>query len=273
MRKYKFFRAGVLALLLSSCSIHENSFKNKNSKLEITFDTKKDFSKIEKGFGTTVGVFVAKQILNVGINKIGDLLEKENKKYSASYSANLLKKGFDKEKENVLVIARIIDDHKKAMELKIDLDQHENYFRLIPRSLQLRYAKAKITEKSCVCKKRDKSKVLLVANIKLIAAWENKIGEKQVELLTDTNFSFIKSLNDTDHIDLEKTFESEMIKPIPMSYSKGVEDPNGLVLYVKVKIDEVDGCDNEVVELAEIFVENKSEIVDGIIDLTGLKNE
>lgn len=273
MRKYKFFKAVVLLVLLSSCSMHQNSFRNENSEVTITFEDRDDEISNEKSFVSTVGVFVAKQILNIGVNKIGDLLEKEKKKHSASYSATLLKKGFDKEKENTLVITRVIEDNKKAMELKVDMEQYQNYFRLIPRSLEVVYTKAKITEESCICKKRDESKVLLVANIKLIAAWENKIGEKQVELLTDTNFSFIKSLNDATNINLEKTFESDMIQPIPMSYLKGVEDPKGVVLYVKVKVDEVDGCENEVVKLADIFVENKNDIVDGIIDLTGLKDE
>lgn len=262
----------VASIILTSCSIHKNSFKNENSKVNIAFEKRDDEISSEKSFVSTVGVFVAKQILNLGVNKIGDLLKKEKKKHSASYSATLLKKGFNKENENTLVVTRTIEANEKAMELKIDLEQHQNYFRLIPRSLELKYAKAKITEESCLCKKRDESKVLLAANIKLIAAWENKIGEKQLELLTDTNFSFIKSLDDTiDEEDLKKTFKSDMIKPIPISYVDGVKAPETLLLYVKVKVDEVDGCENEVVKLAEIFIENKSDIVDGVIDLTGLK--
>ncbi|MGY6650301.1 hypothetical protein [Wenyingzhuangia sp. IMCC45574] len=278
MKKYSIL---LLVVLLCSCVAHKNSYQNQNSKVTVEFSVqKKDSTEQDKADKNKIVELAVKQLVSFGINKIGDWLNKEKDKYSATY--NTVKQiEYYNHNNNRITIKRKIDKIVKkdtvkdavAMEFLLDIEKHENYMKLVPYSLKLNYPKAKITEKSCFCDPQKTSKVLINFNIKLLAAWQDKNGEKRVEELTDTDFSFVQKLSYNTEQEtilnkaLDKVVSSDMIKPIPYSSS------GGTTLLVKIKVDEIDGCENEVVKIANIFEKNKSDIVDGIMDLKKVKNE
>ncbi|MGY5355015.1 hypothetical protein [Wenyingzhuangia sp. IMCC45467] len=269
----------VIGLIISSCSVHERSFQNNQSMVVVDLIDEQDISKEQKAVPAVLGGIIVTELLNIGFDRLVGLLNKETAKYSASYGAVLKQDGFDIEKDNTILVKRTLDHgEKKAMELKIGIKNNSNYFNLVPKSLLFNYSKAKVTEKSCVCKKINESKVLITVTITIMAAWEDKMGEKHLEKLTVTNFGFIQNLRNENNsegvVKLDKVVESDIIKPIPkMSYKNGNEDPKGVVLQIKADVNEIDGCENEVVKLMKVLKDNKDDIVGGIVDLTKLKDE
>ncbi|NIJ43581.1 hypothetical protein FHR24_000020 [Wenyingzhuangia heitensis] len=277
MKNFKILVIGLV--FLTSCTVHKNSYQDNDSKVTINLINEVDSVAGQEKIIESLGLVIAKELIGFGYTKLVDFIDKEKDKYTASYNGVMQQQGFYKDSLNTIVVKRTLDnDVKEAMELKVKIQNHDNYFKLVPKSLKFNYAKAKITKKSCFCKEKDESKVLINSEITIMAAWEDKIGEKHLETLTTTNFSFIEKLNDTEESGYlfkeGEVIPSDMIKPIPnMSYKKGKEDPEGIVLVIKANINEVDGCENEVVKLAKLLKDSKDDVVGGVIDLTGLKDE
>lgn len=278
MKKYRILV--VMAVVFTSCSVHKNSYQNKEEKLVIALKEKPVNKNELKGVGAILAKVVVKEGLNFVFDKLSDLLDKEKNKYSASYGG-VLKINKVANKNKSIVVTRTVEvggEEVKAMELKIDMVNNDDYVELIPKELLLNYSKAKITKESCVCRDDNESKVLLKVNLSIVAGWEDKIGEKHLETLVDTNFGFIKYLEEVETqeeiVFLDKKVERNWMKPIPkVSYKNGKENPDGGILLIKVNVAEIDGCDNEMVKLAKILKNSKDDAVTGIIDLTGLGDE
>lgn len=270
----------VSILLLGSCASNPDSFITDNERVKIELDNKSTDE--ELAFPKLTSLITP--ALKWGLGKINDKIDKEAKKYVATYNGNITSQNFytSNQKElanNTIKILRYnvkdknieLNNYSK-ISLKFEQNNEKTLLRLKLSAIKINKSKAKLRQKD--------STVDIKINIKLNAYWKTKDGIVKSETVGDVaikmkdiilgeQYQLNNKCEDENCIEIAQERTSSWFGTIPISVdsnNKPLENARGN-FNIEIEVTEMDDYGKRVEQFGELADKGSDALVDLVNDL------
>lgn len=280
MKKKHFLKLSFLVLVLCSCSIHKNSYRNDGAITEVDLVYESNSDPDEEEAVTAKGIIstVAEPIIKFVVKTVKNKIDEEAEKHIANYSAKISEFGFYNKDTlpNHLVFKRSLKGEQALhLDLGIEYIDSNSFMILKPKKLKVDYTKAKVAllYKDGEIDTVRPPKFVIKADVKIKAAWIDKELKKHIEVIGEADFLFQNVVYNKTYSEF-KNKESGIMLSIPKSYNlDGSENKKGGYCEIEVTITEIDQREKTLKKVAKLIGDNNDEIVDALLDLISKDDE